>query len=77
MCNMKVFAPDYYSGFRSPPGAYTGIPAARDGEIDVDPEACPAGYPCHGGARWEKLRRCIAPAPEPISFLAGRKGAFS
>lgn len=71
MCAMKVFAPDYYSGFRCTAGACRHTCCAG-WEIDVDPEALQR-YRAMEGPLGEKLRRCIAPAPEPHFILGGQE----
>lgn len=68
MCAMKVFAPDYYSGFRCIAGACRHSCCAG-WEIDVDPETLKR-YRTMEGPLGEKLRRCIDSEPEPHFILS-------
>ncbi len=68
MCAMKVFAPDYVSSFRCTAGACRHTCCAG-WEIDVDAETMKR-YRAMKGPLGEKLRRCIAKAPEPHFILS-------
>ena len=63
MSAMKVYAPDYYAGFRCIAGACRHS-CCVGWEIDVDPETMER-YRAMGGALGEKLKRCIEPGPVP------------
>ena len=71
MCAMKVFAPDYYSGFRCIAGACRHSCCAG-WEIDVDPETLNR-YQTMDGPLGAKLRRCISPGPEPHFILSAQE----
>ena len=68
MCAMKVFAPDYYSGFRCIADACRHSCCAG-WEIDVDPETLER-YRTLEGPLGEKLKRCITSGPEPHFILS-------
>ena len=71
MCAMKVFAPDYYSGFRCIAGACRHS-CCEGWEIDVDPETLKR-YRTMEGPLGAKLRSCIAADPEPHFMLSARE----
>jgi len=71
MCAMKVFAPDYYPGFRCTAGACRHTCCAG-WEIDVDPETMKR-YREMDGPLGAKLRQRIDPAPEPHFMLSDRE----
>ena len=68
---MKVYAPDYYSGFRCIAGACRHS-CCVGWEIDVDPEAI-TRYQTMGGALGDKLKRCIEMSPVPHFILSARE----
>lgn len=68
MCAMKVFAPEYYSGFRCIAGSCRHS-CCEGWEIDVDPETLKR-YRAMEGPLGAKLRRCIVPDPEPHFMLS-------
>lgn len=71
MCAMKVYAPDYYSGFRCIAGACRHS-CCVGWEIDVDPETLKR-YRTLEGSLGAKLRRCIASDPEPHFILSDQE----
>ncbi len=71
MCAMKVFAPDYYAGFRCAAGACRHS-CCVGWEIDVDPETLER-YRHMSSPLGEKLKRCIAPEPVPHFVLSAEE----
>ena len=68
---MKVFAPDYYAGFRCVAGA-CGHSCCVGWEIDVDPETMKR-YQSMEGELGAKLKRCIDPDPVPHFILSDQE----
>ena len=65
---MKVFAPDYYPGFRCIAGACRHT-CCEGWEIDVDPDTLER-YRNMEGTLGAKLKRCIDPKPAPHFILS-------
>ena len=68
---MKVFAPDYYAGFRCVAGACRHS-CCVGWEIDVDPETMKR-YQSMEGELGAKLKRCIDPDPVPHFILSDQE----
>ena len=68
---MKVFAPDYYAGFRCVAGACRHS-CCVGWEIDVDPETMKR-YQSMEGELGAKLKRCIDPDPVPHFILSAQE----
>ena len=68
---MKVFAPDYYTGFRCVAGACRHS-CCVGWEIDVDPETMKR-YQSMEGELGAKLKRCIDPDPVPHFILSDQE----